>query len=1268
MNYHFFRFSIISILAFWSAASPCLAVELEWNDGTGNWFTSGNWTPAGPPTNADWAHIDNGGTAQIATAGAVSNIVELGSAAGDSGTVSVSGVGTLNVPNLFDIGFSGTGTLNITTGGKVTARTTRIGSDVGAIGLLSVDGAGSSYSAPIDSINIALSGHGTMNVTNGGSVTSFSGFIAEDETAVGIVTVNGAGSNWTMSDILVVAYTGSGTLNIQNGGDVTNGEGIIGGAPSVPQPVSATGIVNVTGPGSTWTNNGNLTVGLATGATGTLNISTGGTVSSASAIIADAAGSTGTVNLSIMGATWTIAGNLTVGNSGNGTLHINNNGFVSNSTATIADQVGSVGTVTVSEQWTNSSTLTVGNSGNATLDITGSVTNTNATIANQVGSTGTVTVSQSGAWTNSSDLTIANSGTGTMNITTLGNVTDTSAIIANQIGSTGVANVANGIWTNSSSLTIANSGNGTLNITLAGTISDTAGTIAGQTGSTGIVNVDGAGSAWTNSGGLRVGDSGSGQLHITNGGAVSNTFGNLGANAGSIGTATIDGTGSVWTNNGTLSVGSLGTGSMTITNGGAVHTNQSMIGSGPTGNGTGIVDGANSIWTTSSLFVGGDPTGPMGTGLVRILNGGTVSSGNATVWSSGTLEIGINPHLVAPLTFDGGTLRTIADTTFINGATLATGGVIIDSNGFTSTLTGIFVGPGGLTKINPGTIILTNNSPYLGNTNINGGSLIVDGSIGNSVTFVNSGGLLGGTGTVGSTVFNSGVVSPGHSPGSPGTLNFGSSYVQNADGTLRIEIGGLAAPQHDLLAVGGGVSLDGTLQILRLNNFTPAAGDRVTIITDGAPHIGTFDNVTSDFFGVLRPVPQYDEANDVYVIFQLGSFNIGGLTPNQQAVANNLDDAANDPAAAALINFLQFQPLANLPHAYDLIAPEELASIYEINFSGATVQWLNMQHRMDDIRAGSTGFSANGYSMRDQHGLTVALQDKVVLDAKEPKQSVMTPACDNRWGVFVTGTGEHVTVGEEDFNAHGFDFTTGLVTVGVDYRLTNHFVIGATGTFLHSNADLIDNGDVDASGGKAGLFATYFTGGFYVDLAADGGWNNYDTQRTALVGIATGDTDGAAFNALMAAGYDWNFGCFSIGPTAAFQFSYAGIDGFTETGSLAPLQYPDQDEDAERSALGLRAMCHWKVREHIIIRPEIRAAWKHEFGDNAYPIDSAFASGAGGIFTVHGPKVWRDSALVSSGVNVQWSNCISTSVYYDGEISRANYDNHSLTGAVRIGF
>jgi outer membrane autotransporter protein len=367
--------------------------------------------------------------------------------------------------------------------------------------------------------------------------------------------------------------------------------------------------------------------------------------------------------------------------------------------------------------------------------------------------------------------------------------------------------------------------------------------------------------------------------------------------------------------------------------------------------------------------------------------------------------------------------------------------------------------------------------------------------------------------------------------------------------------------------------------------------------------------------------------------------------------------------------------LGDLPAAYDLIAPEELASIYEIGFSQAVVQNNNLQRRMDDIRAGSSGFCANDFAPqvvgRDYSGGKGA-DGKMVLNDKQA-QDVYVPRPDNRWGVFVNGSGDFVTVDNEDFNAPGYDITTGDFTLGADYRVSKHFAIGLDGGYSNSRADLVDDGRVEVDGGKIGTYATVFGKGFWgskvhLDGAVGGGLNNYDTRRTGLQNESVrGTTDGSEFNALIAYGADWTFGCFNIGTWSTVQYTNVNIDEFTEEGSLAPLEIQDQDEDSIRATTGLRASYDIKAGR-AIIRPEVRAAWQHEYGDRSYHIDSRFASGAGDVFRVHGPTIGRDAALVGAGVNIQWSRRVSTYVYYDGVLGRDNYDNNAVTGGFRFGF
>jgi autotransporter-associated beta strand protein len=572
---------------------------------------------------------------------------------------------------------------------------------------------------------------------------------------------------------------------------------------------------------------------------------------------------------------------------------------------------------------------------------------------------------------------------------------------------------------------------------------------------------------------------------------------------------------------------------------------------------------------------------------------------------------------------------------------------------------------GSLTKIGPGTLTLSGSNTYSGDTNIVDGSLIVNGSIASFNSFVSPVSLLGGNGSLGGNIVSSGIVSPGDS--GPGRLRANGSYTQNSDGTLQIEIGGLVLVQHDLLQVNGTGQLNGTLRLARLNNFHFLPGDKVTFLTAGGGVAGAFSTVANSFNDTIVLTKVVYEANQVSLEASQGSFtSLSGLTRNQRAVASNLDLIVTDPRESELIAFLDTELLGKLPHDYDLIAPEELASIYEIGFSQATIQNLNLQRRLEEIRAGSTGFSASGFNVRGDGRDNSDGKTSIYSASSEKPAPIFNPSPDNRWGMFVTGSGEFVNTGNEDANAHGYDITTGGVTLGLDFRPAPDFALGVNAGYAHSSADLVNKGRVTVEGAKIGAYATYFSGGFYLDSAVGAGWNSYDTRRATLKGDTRGTTDGAEFNALIGTGYDWKKSNWSFGPTATFQYSNVGINAFTEGRSLGSLEIQEQNEDLFRSTLGVKASYDWKTCG-VIVRPDMRVGWQHEYGDQSYPIDARFASGAGNVFTVRGPAVSRDKAVFGVGLAVQWSSRVLTDLYYQGEAG-SNYTAHSVGGGVSVNF
>jgi len=571
----------------------------------------------------------------------------------NSGTVNVTG-GQLvaggprpGVDASLTIGSYAVASLSIVGGGDVSNTTGYLGYAVGGNGTATVDGVGSTW-ANSGELCVGWSGTGTLNITNGGSVSNTSfGYLGSRRAGIGTATVDGAGSTWTNGHALMVGYGGTGTLNVLNGGSVSNIMVILG------YEFSGNGTATVDGAGSTWACSGWLRVG-----TGTLNVLNGGSVSNTNGYLGyySESDGDGTATVDGAGSTWSSSGSLYVGGSdnaagGTGLLTVQNGGLVN---AGSLLKVWNSGTVNVTGGQLVAGgpgpgvdgSLTIGSDASASLSIVGGgdVSNTTGYLGYAVGGNGTATVTGAGStWTNSVELYVGHRGTGTLSVQNGGRVESAWGDLGYSSSGVGTATVdgAGSTWTNSGGLYVGRYGAGTLNVLNGGSVSNTRGYLGYFSSGVGTATVDGAGSTWTNSSFLYVGDFGTGTLSVLNGGTVSNTSGYLGSYSSGNGTATVDGPGSLWTNSDALYLGGDGAGTLNVLNGGSVSNTVGYLGLYSTGQGTATVDGAGSLWTNSgSLYVGGPAFGAAGLGNLTVSNRGEVRVADTLkVWRTGTVNL-----------------------------------------------------------------------------------------------------------------------------------------------------------------------------------------------------------------------------------------------------------------------------------------------------------------------------------------------------------------------------------------------------------------------------------------------------------------------------------------------------------------------------------------------------------------------------------------------------------------------------------------------------
>ena len=635
--------------------------------------------------------------------------------------------------------------------------------------------------------------------------------------------------------------------------------------------------------------------------------------------------------------------------------------------------------------------------------------------------------------------------------------------------------------------------------------------------------------------------------------------------------------------------------------------------------------------------------------------------------------------------FDGGKLKYLAGFTSSRGITLAGAGGTFDTNGFNATLAGLVSGGGGLNKDGAGTLTITRDNAYTGDTTINAGILAVNNpdrvtgsGTGTGNVTIEANGQLTGTGRVAGDVVNNGKGNPGSSAGK---LVIGGTYTQGESGVLEIEI---SNTEYDVLEVQGKVALNGTLKTILLNGHQPGLGDSYSVVTAAAVS-GRFSSLDTavNNAGTIYFKPKYFLSKVDIVLERDYAANLRnrGFSANQQAVGDMLNSVANTAAGlsgdlnAVLTSIDNLAGDRQVAAALDQLASRGDASAAVTSQNDSRLQIANIANRLQDLRSGVQGLSIRGLNLMIEENEDLNRHGRPVLLAFNGSglPAEFTLPASEKWGIFATGS---ATAGKYKNSSASSDtsFRGAGLTVGTDYRFTGEFAAGIMLGYSRTRSDLDELGSrASLNAFQVGLYGTYYDRrGFFCDALGGYGWNGADKDRRIVYpGVdrtATSDQNGQTWTLSGAAGWDFHLNNWILTPKIALDYIRLNTDDYTESGAGSlNLQVNGESSRLFLGQIG-GSVAYVFPLERGTIMPRLWAMYGREFDpDDQVGTTARLAMGSAAFTTYTIPP---DRGFLNLGGGITAGLSPRTTLYLNvgGQVGQSNYSSYYLDIGFRLSF
>jgi outer membrane autotransporter protein len=696
-----------------------------------------------------------------------------------------------------------------------------------------------------------------------------------------------------------------------------------------------------------------------------------------------------------------------------------------------------------------------------------------------------------------------------------------------------------------------------------------------------------------------------------------------------------------------------------------------------TGGGTMAINSSNAALDEDATVAVADSTLTLGNAAAT--GNAQVTLANATVQAaaddvairqvnvSGNVEFAGNAVAVGTLDTSGGAASLTTGNAGVEVETLSGANNVTVAQG-SVTLTGDSEAFGQTLDVSDGAAVEIEEDAVLGGSVTLAGAGTINGTVMGAVTVNDADASLGGSGDFqGGLTITNGVLAPGQSPGEI-TVS-GGDFELGAGAILNIEVD--EEGNHD------------SIRITDDSNANFVTGAKVVAVAIGDAADGTYDIVTLEGAGHIQVdggnqaadanLADFIENTDLATISSLVVDDTGKIVEMSVDFTSNTEflSATGSRTVRSFGDMLDSEAFAETAGEalLDVVAAAQASD----DVAGAYAQMTNqLQTSVSSAASGVTSSVNSSLSRRMQDART-ATREGLNDRATGPLLASLSPTVardpsDAGWQGYLQGYGRW---GDRDDagGVVGYDYDTYGTLLGAERFLGESGLLGGSIGYGRTDVDSADSlSAMDMDSLTTSLYGTWFNHDYYLGMTVGYGYHNVDEMRDLrFAGLrAKGDFKAHTFSIAPEVGKLLRYKSFGIEPYAGLNYTHFRHQSYTETGAdAANLSVNSDTDDNLALELGTRLRKTWVFDNGSYVAPQLRFAWRHDFGDETNNI--ARLAGAETSFKTTGISVVNDVFSVGAGLN--WRIDKSKMVYaqYDAEFG-SGYDAHTLQASIKVQF